>query len=95
MGYAGGCRYLSKREVRQLRARHAAGWTPQALATCYGVSVRTVYRYLAGDPMPLPVRVRDAVHRWARRRGLDVDPDAVQSLAQAVAKVVGQDGGRP
>lgn len=48
-------RILSVRDVGQLIDRRAKGWTIEALATAFGITTRTVYRYL---DLEHPERVR-------------------------------------
>ena len=48
-------RILPVRDIAKLLDRHAKGWTIQALATAYGISTRTVQRYLE---LEHPERVR-------------------------------------
>lgn len=85
----GGYRILAPVDVAQLRRRRAAGWTARALATAYGVSTRTVYRYLPPEtPVPVQARLRTVVARWAGRAGVELTPAQVESLALSVRCVV-------
>lgn len=48
-------RVLSVDEIEELRERRAAGWKVQALMNAYGVSRRTVYRWVSGDVVSVQI----------------------------------------
>jgi hypothetical protein len=79
---------LRPQQVATLRRRRRAGWHPRALALAHGISIRSVYRYLAGDRPPVSVRIQAAVGRWADRRGVPLEADDQADLAVAIAKLV-------
>jgi DNA invertase Pin-like site-specific DNA recombinase len=55
----GSVRALDPTEIEELRRRRREGWRVQHLARAYGVTSRTIYRYLSAPP---PVQV--TVEGW-------------------------------
>lgn len=75
---------VSHREREVMRRRGSRGWSAKALALAHGVSLRTAYRYLQGDRPSIEIRMREAVDRWAERRGVPLAEGDSQSLARAL-----------
>ena len=86
---------LDHRERELLVRRARSGWSPQALVVAHGVSRRTVYRLIRGERPSLEARVRNAVDRWAERRGVELAEGDAASLARAIEKLVQHDRGAP
>lgn len=62
-------RLLGVDDALELRRLARAGWKPDALALAYGVSKRTVYRYLDGEVREIRVGKWRALFQMARERG--------------------------
>jgi transcriptional regulator with XRE-family HTH domain len=83
---SGPWRTLDEEELAELRRRRAQGWSADDLARVYGVSRRTVFRYLKGEPEGAGFLGRRAViERWARTYSLDLRPQEVDALVSALA----------
>ena len=87
-------RALDSEEIAELRRLRAQGWRHRELAEHYGVTVRTVYRYLkptyADD---LADVVERAVLAWERRYALTLRQQERDSLVADIAHAVGRRDG--
>lgn len=79
---------LSTTEAEQLRRRARAGWSVRAIALAHGVSLRTAYRYLHRETLPLERRLDDAIARWESRAGVTLTADQRRHLARTIRCVV-------
>jgi transcriptional regulator with XRE-family HTH domain len=84
----GPVRLLDEEEVDEVRRRHREGWSAERIAFRYGVSRRTVYRYLSGPPTPLVARMLAAIRRWNALYALELTEREVDALAQALARIL-------
>lgn len=84
---------LSHRERDLLRRRGRAGWSAKALALAHGVSIRTAYRMLRGERPQLSIRIREAVDRWAERRGVELREGDAANLACAIRSMLDHERG--
>ena len=79
---------LSTTEAEQLRRRARAGWSVRAIALAHGVSLRTAYRYLHRETLPLERRLDDAIARWEARVGVTLTSDQRRDLAHTIRCIV-------
>ena len=86
--HVGPWRVLDEQEIAELRHRRSEGWKVRELAEVYGVSGRTVYRYLGTRPTPLQARIASAVTRWGRIYALRLSQQETDALAAAIAHLV-------
>ena len=70
---------------RLYRVGHLPG---RVLAESYGVSTRTVWRYLGDDPSAQEVRIRAVVERWARLYALPLGQQERDALVAMVARTL-------
>lgn len=86
-GINGPWRALDPQEIAELKRLHANERVPvQRLAERYGVSTRTVWRYLASEiPTEAVQRIGQAVDRWADLYAFDLRPQERRALVELVA----------
>lgn len=65
---------LDDPDIEEVRRRYSAGWSARALAVAYAVSLRTVYRYVRGQP-------HEARQRAMRHRAVGEALDRVVAAA--------------
>lgn len=86
-------RRLSVAQAIDLRARRAGGSTTRDIAAVYGVSERTVHRYLAygnGEPAPIAQQLWAVIDGWRRDHAIELRHSEVVALASSVARIVGK-----
>lgn len=86
-GINGPWRALDPQEINELKRLHRNERVPvQRLAERYGVSTRTVWRYLASEVSDeASQRVGQAVDRWATLYAIDLRPQERHALVELVA----------
>lgn len=95
--FAGPHRSLDGSEVEEIRRLRDQGRKLDDLATVYGVSRRTVIRYLKPDghsEWPR-ARVASVVRLWARRFAIDATPMEVDALVSDIVRVRWREDDRP
>lgn len=85
MGSNGPFRVMDAEEIEELRGRKAAGEHVDVLADEYGVSVRTIYRYLCCDAPTIVGRMQQIVEHWAELYALRLSPQERDALARSAA----------
>ena len=87
MNHRGPWRALDAQEIAEVRRLRATEHVTRcALARKYGVSLRTIDRYLAGDPPPVVIARADRiVRRWAELYALDLRPQEIAALVGMLA----------
>ena len=90
MRFRGPWRVLDEQEVAEMRRLRANEGVPaHRLAERYGVSVRTVWRYLGDAHRGDPMRLRRIVDRWAVTYGIDLRQQERDALVAAVRHQAG------
>lgn len=86
VGWAGPRRLLDGEEVRELRRRRSEGWRIDELGPVYGISRRTVHRYLKPEYIDRDRTViEDTVLVWERRYALNLRPQEREALVEELA----------
>jgi hypothetical protein len=67
-------RALSPGDQEELIERYDAGWSIDALMRCYGISRRTVYRYVAGEVVVVRIGGWEAAFQVNPREGRGEHP---------------------
>ncbi len=80
---------LDEEERTELRLLRSQGWTAERLAESYGVSIRTIWRYLGDDyPAAETLRIEGIVKHWAETYALDLRRQERDALVRALSRRV-------
>jgi predicted DNA-binding transcriptional regulator YafY len=73
--------------MREAKANRKSGRTARELAKRYGISTRTVYRYVKTVPVPAGLEyLRLRLQAWAKERDLPLTYDDMQTLMLVIAR---------